>query len=226
MRTVGVRRPDTAMLLLFDLDGTLIDSVADIATASNELRAAYRLAPLPVAAVSQFVGGGVENLVRQLLREREDAVLAEAIALYRRAYERHCLDQTRPYPGVPETLAAMRRASCVLAVISNKPEGFSRHILDGLRLLSLFDLVVGGDTVVPTKPDPAPLVHAMQKLAAAPPETWMVGDSPGDIRAGRAARCGTAAVTYGLRTREELERERPDRMVDRFAELPAALGIR
>jgi phosphoglycolate phosphatase len=213
------------MLLLFDLDGTLIDSVADIATASNELRAAYRLVPLPVAAVSQFVGGGVENLVRQLLREREDAVLAEAIALYRRSYERHCLDQTRPYPGVPETLASMRRASSALAVISNKPEGFSRHILDGLGLLAQFDLVVGGDTVSPTKPDPAPLVHAMQKLGVAPPQTWMVGDSPGDIRAGRAARCKTVAVTYGLRTREELERERPDRMVDRFAELPAALGI-
>jgi phosphoglycolate phosphatase len=214
------------MLLLFDLDGTLIDSVADIATAANELRATYQLAPLPVSAVAQFVGGGVENLVRQLLREREDAVFAEAIAFYRRAYERHCLDRTRPYPGVPETLAAMRRASSALAVISNKPEGFSRRILDGLGLLSLFDLVVGGDTVVPTKPDPAPLVHAMQKLGVTPQETWMVGDSPGDIRAGRAARCGTVAVTYGLRTREELERERPDRIVDRFAELAAALGIR
>jgi phosphoglycolate phosphatase len=218
------------MLLLFDLDGTLIDSVADIATASNALRAEYRLTPLPVATVARFVGSGVEKLVRQLLAEREGVALADAVAHYRRAYERHCLDQTRPYPGVPETLDLLRRRlpsppPSALAVISNKPEGFSRHILDGLGLLAKFDLVVGGDTVKPTKPDPAPLIHVMQKLGVTPQETWMVGDSPGDIRAGRAARCHTAAVTYGLRTREELEREGPDRILDRFADLPLALGL-
>jgi phosphoglycolate phosphatase len=218
------------MLLLFDLDGTLIDSVADIATAGNELRAEYGLPPLSVGGVARMVGNGVENLVRELLRDRPDAVFDEALARYRLLYERHCLDQTRPYPGVPETLAALRRALVphggALAVISNKPEGFSRHILDALALLPLLDLVVGGDTVKPTKPDPAPLVHAMQKLGAAASETWMVGDSPGDLRAGRAAHCGTVAVTYGLRSREELAAERPDRVIDRFADLPAALGLR
>lgn len=216
------------MLLLFDLDGTLIDSVNDIATAANELRAWQELSPLEVAAVARLVGGGVENLVRQLLRERDKVALDDAIARYRRSYQLHCLEQTRPYPGVSATLARIRDrldARSALGVISNKPEDFSRTILGALDLLPFFALVVGGDTICPSKPDPAPLAYAMRHLRAQPRETWMVGDSPSDIQAGRAAGTRTVAVTYGLRPRQELERLAPDRIIDRFADLPHAIGI-
>src|SRR5262245_65583219 len=114
----------TPMLLLFDLDGTLIDSVHDIATAANELRAWHELPPLEVPEVAQLVGGGVENLVRQLLRARDNVDFDDALARYRRSYQRHCLDRTQPYPGVSVTLASLRHVldpRSALAVISNKP---------------------------------------------------------------------------------------------------------
>ncbi|MFO0984420.1 MAG: HAD-IA family hydrolase [Planctomycetota bacterium] len=207
------------MLLLFDLDGTLIDSVADIATSVNELRARHRLAPLDLATVAQFVGHGVENLVARTTGIDDRTQLEQAVRCYQSSYDRHCLEHTRPYAGVAETLPSLRAARHSLAVISNKPEGFSVRILRELALLEHFDLVVGGDTVCPPKPDAAPLVFAMRRLRFAPQDTWMIGDSPSDLQAGRAAGCRTIAVTWGLRSRAALEHERPDRIIDRFAAL-------
>jgi phosphoglycolate phosphatase len=220
------------MLLLFDLDGTLIDSVADIATASNKLRSRHGLPPLDLVSVAHLVGDGVETLVSRLIGEKDTPTLKEAIEFYRRTYEEHCLDQTVPYPGVEETLHVLRhgprriRTPLFLAVISNKLQSFSSKILQELKLLPYFDLVIGGDTVRPMKPDPAPLLYAMRRFSTQPEETWMIGDSPSDVRAGKAAGCRTVAVTYGLRSRELLLGEDPDRVIDRFEDLALVLSER
>lgn len=216
------------MLFLFDLDGTLIDSVADIATAVNELRARYHLPPLETASVAQFVGHGVDRLVTDVTGIPDQLEHERAVRFYRSSYDRHCLEHTRPYPGVEETLPLLRHAGGsrhALGVISNKPEDFSVRILRALGLLEHLDLVVGGDTVCPKKPDPAPLFFAMRRLHAEPAGAWMIGDSPGDLQAGKAAGCRTVACTWGLRPRDVLEREHPDRIIDRFTDLPAALGL-
>jgi phosphoglycolate phosphatase len=207
--------------VLFDLDGTLVNSVPDLAAAANRLLAELGRDPLGEAEIAAMVGDGVAKLVERALaaRQAEDAALAPAIARFTALYEADAITRTRPYPGVPEGLAALARAGAALAVCTNKSERATHAVLEGLGLAPFFSAVLGGDSLPTHKPDPAPLIAALDRLGVAPAQAAMVGDHRNDVLAAHGA--GTAAIFarygYGLASLGAL---RPDAMVDRFADLP------
>ncbi|MGE0042276.1 MAG: HAD family hydrolase [Vicinamibacterales bacterium] len=184
------------MLLVFDLDGTLVDSVRDLAEAASELVTQLGGRTLAVAEVSRMVGDGAAALVRRALEAAGVAADSpDALARFLEIYERRLLDHTRPYEGVPEALAyASTRGR--LAVLTNKPTRPALAVLEGLGLDGFFHDVIGGDGPFPRKPDPTGL-RALQ-LAAPGQPTLLVGDSPADADTARAAGVGFAFASYGF----------------------------
>ena len=184
---------------LFDLDGTLVDSRADIACAVNLTRAGFNLPPLPLDAVVRCIGRGVGDLMATTIPERPAAVLPETLAAYRAHYRAHLLDETVPYPGIPELLAGLRGAGHGLAVVTNKGRAASCAILEGLGLLPFFGAVVGDGDAPALKPDPAPLRLAAQQLGRELRHNdWMVGDQDTDLLAGAAAGIQTCFCCWGF----------------------------
>ena len=214
--------PRPCRLFLFDLDGTLIDSKEDIATAVNLVLAKLEFPPLPVSRVIQFVGNGVKKLLERTLREihnqePDEDLLLKGIEFFREEYAKHLLDRTCLYPGVQDALQRLSWAD--MAVVSNKPERYSRPILDGLGVSGRFRAILGEETAHAYKPDPAPLKIAMELCGAAAADTVMVGDSSVDIDAGKAAGVTTCAVSGGFHSRGELLTYHPDLIIDDLREL-------
>lgn len=201
-------------LAIFDLDGTLVDSVEDLHASVNHALAAVGLPPRSVAEVRSFVGEGARVLLAKAVAPRDELV-EPALAAWRPHYAAHCLDRTLPYPGVGPLLAG---ASRTLAVLTNKPGQMSRKILDGLGLLQRFAVVIGGDEA-PRKPDPTGLLEIMARVGAAPSETVLIGDSRHDVEAARRAGVPVVAVTWGLGTREDLVRAGATVFAETAAEL-------
>ena len=213
--------PRPCSLFLFDLDGTLIDSREDITTSLNIALGRMGLNPLPEARVTKFVGSGVQVLVERSLREVTGSAPPEdrvrlGIALFKEEYGIHLLDRTHLYPGVKESLDHLCWAR--FAVVSNKPEIFCRRILDGLGVGMRFLAILGGDSAL-RKPDPASLLKAMEFCRANPHETVMVGDSPVDIQAGKAAGVMTCGVLGGFHSRADLEAAGSDLLVHNLLDL-------
>jgi len=205
---------------LFDLDGTLIDSRLDLAAAVNAALAALGRPPKPPGLITTYIGDGVAKLMARSFESEDPAVLAPATAAFRAHYNAHCLDQTRLYPEVRATLDHYRAKQ--LAVVSNKPEDFSRQIVAGIGLGDRIRVVIGGGSLpagAALKPDPAPVRLALERLAVSPERTVLVGDGATDIEAGRRAGVRTCAVTYGFTSAEMLAAARPDHLIHRFAEL-------
>jgi len=214
--------PCPCRLFLFDLDGTLIDSKDDIATAVNLVLEKMEFPHLSVSRVMEFVGNGVRKLLERTLREihnrePEEALLLKGVEIFREEYAGHMLDRTRLFPGVQEALRQLSWAD--MAVVSNKPERYSRPILNGLGIAGRFSAILGEETTHAYKPDPKPLMVAMELCGATSSETVMVGDSSADIEAGKAAGVTTCAVTGGFQTREEIETYDPDLIIDSLPEL-------
>jgi phosphoglycolate phosphatase len=186
--------------IVFDLDGTLIDSRRDIATAVNRMRAERGLAPLPVEEVSGMVGEGARMLVRRALPPWPPGAgqddLKEALASYLAHYAEVCLATTRAYPGVAAMLATLA-PSFPLAVLSNKGEALSRHILRGLGLDRWLREVVGGDTLPTRKPNPGGLVLLADRMGIPAARLLLVGDTWIDARTAQAAGCGFALTLWG-----------------------------
>jgi phosphoglycolate phosphatase len=201
-------------LAVFDLDGTLVDSVDDLHASVNHALAAVGLPPRSRDEVRGFVGEGARVLLARAVAPRGD-LLEPALAAWRPHYAAHCLDRTVAYPGIPALLAGAGR---VLAVLTNKPGAMARRILDGLGLLPRFAAVVGGDEA-PRKPDPAGLLGIMARAGATPAETVFVGDSRHDVETARAAGVELVAVTWGLTSRADLAAAGATRLVDRAEEL-------
>ncbi len=203
-----------AGLAVFDLDGTLIDSTADLAAAVNAMLA--RIAPatpaLPTDRIRSFVGDGVGMLLARALAEaRVPARPEEVLPVYLDIYRRGMLNETRLYPGVAETLPLLE--GYALAVLTNKPGDMARAILEGLGVAGRFARICGPEDVPARKPDPAGLRWLMAEAGAGPEAAAMVGDSPVDVRTGRAAGVLTVGVSYGLDP-EGLRAEPPDVMLD------------
>jgi phosphoglycolate phosphatase len=184
------------MLIVFDLDGTLIDSAHDLAASASELVTSLDGRALSVEEVTGMVGEGAALLVRRALTAAGlDPETPGALPRFLEIYGRRLLDETRPYPGIPEALAAVS-VGATLAVLTNKPLAPSRRILDGLQLSSWFTHIVGGDGPFPRKPDPSGL-RALSALAPGRP-VLMVGDSPIDAATAEAAPATFALAAYGF----------------------------
>jgi len=215
--------PLPCRLFLFDLDGTLINSRADIALALNLMLAHMNMGPLQQSRIADFVGSGVPTLVQRSLRavtgrEPESELVEKGIVLFQEEYGNHLLDQTCLCYGVCEALDRLAWAD--FAVVTNKPEGFSRRILAGLGIENRFRTILGGDSVQKRKPDPEALLKAMQSCKASRSETVMVGDSAVDIQAGKAAGVATCGVLGGFRAKEELEAAGCDLIIENLLKLP------
>jgi phosphoglycolate phosphatase len=188
-----------AGLLVFDLDGTLVDSSRDLASALNATleRLSPGTPPLPLETVVAFVGEGARRLIeRSLLRAGLDRPVEEVLATYLECYRDRLLDTTRLYPGIREALDALDGRP--LAVLTNKPGDMSRTILEGLGVAQRFAGIWGAGDVPQRKPDPGGLLRILEDLHRTPAETWMVGDSATDVGAGRAAGVRVAGVTWGF----------------------------
>ena len=182
-------------VLIFDLDGTLIDSRADIAAAGNHARQSVDLPELPLPRVLSYVGDGLDQLIMRLVPDSDRRVAAkQAFEIY---YLEHCCAATSPFDGVVDTLQRLRADGWILAVATNKPTVFAHAILRGCGLADYFAAVrAGGDG--PLKPDPGSLLDILRELAGNARQSWMIGDHHTDIRAGRAAGCRVLFCAWGM----------------------------
>jgi phosphoglycolate phosphatase len=215
----------TPRLIVFDLDGTLIDSRRDLADSVNALLADLGADPLPLDAVVAMVGEGAALLVRRALTAAAlDPDMPGALDRFLAHYDRRLLAHTRPYPGMVEALNALKTAS-TLAVLTNKPGRPTGIILESLGLASFFGHVIGGDTPHGRKPDPAGLLQLVRLAGATVDSTVMVGDSPVDRDTAQRAGTRLCLVRYGFGFRfAEEELASVASVVDRPSDLPRALG--
>lgn len=206
--------------LFFDLDGTLIDSRADLACAVNLVLSEYNLPRLSLATVVSFVGDGLRNLARRSFPALPESEQDRAQAMLRRVYSEHALDATVLYPGVAEGVAALRRAGFMLAVITNKVEPDSRRILEYLGIADEFSEIIGADSGFPIKPAPDSILHLLAKYNLAPDKCWMLGDNHTDMGAARTAGVLRGYAAWGFGT---LQGERFDAGFSNFGEFTAAM---
>ncbi len=185
----------TYRAVLFDLDGTLVDSVADIAEALNELLVSEGRDPYPLAAVKRMVGEGVVRLMEKAFKETTGA--AERAERFMDIYTPRSTRLTVPVEGAFAALDHFKDRGIPLAICTNKPDDAAREVLEGLGLLPYFREVIGGTSGLPRKPDPAILIEAARRLGAEPAQTLMVGDSLPDVAAARAAGMAVVVVDSG-----------------------------
>ena len=209
-------------LLIFDLDGTLVDSKTDLALSVNAVREMMGLGALPHDLITSYVGRGVTVLIRRALGEdATDETVAKATALFLSYYREHMLDHTVMYPGVRETLEAL--SQCRLAVLTNKPVKFSREMLARLGVAERFAFIYGGNSFEQKKPDPVGVRKLLADLGVPPVQTLIVGDSDTDVLTGRNAGVWTCGVTYGYGA-DGLRDCPPDLLLDNLRELPLLLN--
>ena len=200
-------------VIAFDMDGTLIDSAADIGAAANRMRASFGLKPLSREDVVRMVGNGARVLVARATADAPGLDQDEAFRRYRHEYDTHLVDSTTLYPGVPEGLESLRSAGFRLAVYTNKPHGSTLHILKQLNAEDLFSAVVGADSGFPLKPAPDALLHILRETGSEPGRSWMVGDNWTDVESGHAAGLRTAFCSWGYGVFHDV---RPDVAADSF----------
>lgn len=211
-------------LLIFDLDGTLIDSKLDLVNAVNAMLVHMGMEPLPNETVSSYVGNGAPVLVRKALGpSASDADVSYGLDYFLNSYREHMLEYTHLYPGVREGLERLRAQGTAMAVLTNKPVRFSRAIIDGLDVADYFFQVYGGNSFDTKKPDPIGAQKLIEESGHALESAWMVGDSAVDIRTARNAGIGAVGVSYGFQPEGFLEYP-PDLLVDDLRELADWLG--
>jgi phosphoglycolate phosphatase len=213
----------TIRAVLIDLDGTLVDSVPDLAHAANAMRVEFGLPPLREDVIAKFVGKGIENLVKRALSgslntDTEPANFDEALDAFKRAYHVVNGEKTRLFDGVLEGLQAMRSQGLRLAVVTNKSEEFTLPLLERIGLRAFFDAVVSGDSVARKKPDPMPMLHGCKLLGVEPAQAVVIGDSMNDASAGKAAGCRVLLVPYGYNEGRDVRDNEVDGIVGSLLE--------
>jgi phosphoglycolate phosphatase len=211
-------------LLVFDLDGTLVDSLPDLRAALNEMLRERGRQPLSPPQVKRMVGDGAPALVTRALAASaaDPAEAATALPRFLAIYEAAAARLTRPYPGVRPTLAALRRRGYRTAICTNKPQRATIAVLQGLDLMPLFDGIAGGDSFAVKKPHPGHLLRLIAELGGAPEAAAMIGDNENDAAAARAAAVPLVLMRYGY-ARVDPETLAADALLDHFTDLPGAL---
>ena len=206
-------------LLIFDLDGTLIDSKLDLVHSVNAARGLMNLPPISEGLVSSYVGSGAPVLMRRALGpEYSDDDVQRALEYFLGYYRDHMLDNTKLYRGVKDALDRLHHASAKMAVLTNKPVRFSRAIVEGLGLGSHFFRIYGGNSFDQKKPHPIGIETLLEESGAARERTIMVGDSGVDVRTARNAKVKACGVSYGFQP-ESFEKDPPDFVVDDMSQL-------
>jgi phosphoglycolate phosphatase len=209
-------------LIVFDLDGTLADTLPDLTAAANFALRRLGRPEHTAAAIRGMIGGGEQKLMERLLGPDYTEQVEECLTLYLEHYTRHNGELTRLYPGVPETLA--RLSGKKLAVLSNKLQRLTQQALEAVDIARFFTAIRGGGAGLPLKPAPEPLVALTADLGVEPARSLMVGDKTADITTGRGAGAFTAAVTYGYGDRDTLAAASPDFLLAEFSQLPDILA--
>ncbi|RLV59375.1 phosphoglycolate phosphatase [Parashewanella curva] len=207
--------------IAFDLDGTLVDSVPDLAAAINGMMMELNLELASEDQVRSWVGNGAEVLVQRAItwsiqRSPESSVLKEALAVFLRHYDLHLNQHSRLYPSVKATLSNLHKQGYQLAIVTNKPQQFIAPLLQAFGLDAYFSLIIGGDTLGRKKPDPLPLNHILQQWQLENSQLLMVGDSKNDILSAKSASIASIGLTYGYNYGEDIGLCGPDAVFDDF----------
>ena len=209
--------------VLFDLDGTLLDTLDDIADSANRALGIFGYPARPADAYRYFVGNGVDKLMLRIIPA--EAQTPEKIAAVKKEYvewyKDHSLDRTRPYGGVTEMLGSLKSLPLKLAVVSNKPDADSKFTVSRSFAADLFDVVSGGQSGVPLKPDPAIALTILESFGVSPREAVMVGDTSVDISTAKNAGCVSVGAAWGFRPEEA---EDADFVISHPSELPGLIG--
>lgn len=210
-------------LLIFDLDGTLIDSKLDLAHAVNAARQSFGMPPLDLDTIGNYVGNGAPVLMRRAMGpDASDELVQKSLDYFLAWYDEHKLDHTRAYPGIPEALDKLHRAGVRMAVLTNKPVRVSGRIIDGLGLSKYFARIYGGNSFEHKKPHPAGVDVLLAETGVPRERAMIVGDSAVDVRTARNARVRVCGVTYGFQP-ETFQQDPPDILVERPEDLPGAV---
>jgi len=217
-------------VILFDLDGTLIDSAPDLARAVNHMLKTLKRDIFSEDVIHGWVGNGAQTLVDRALSGKseidenlDNSLAAEALDIFLTFYAQNLCVATITYSNVPSTLKTLKEAGYRMAIVTNKPFAFVAPILEGLELTGLFEMILGGDSLAQKKPDPVPLLHVCETLDVTVEHCVMVGDSKNDILAANACNMQSIGVTYGYNYGEDIGVFNPDIVVDNFGDILKSL---
>lgn len=216
-------------LILIDVDGTLVDSVPDLAYCVNEMLKQLGMPERSEADIRNWVGNGVERLTRraligQLDGEPDEELFRKAYPLFLDLYAENTSKRSKLYPGISEGLGRLRDAGYVLGSVTNKASQFTIPLLKDLGIHDDFAVIVAGDTLEKKKPDPAPLLYAAERMGVQPAECLMVGDSVNDVTAARAAGFQIVCMPYGYNHGDDIRDANPDAVIDSLAQLDTLLS--
>ena len=211
-------------MVLIDVDGTLVDSVPDLAYCVDEMMKQLGMPPRGEARVRHWVGNGVERLVKRALiddldGEPDAALYDKALPIFRELYSENTSKRSCLYDGVPEALAFLKSTGVRIGCVTNKASQFTLPILDDLGIRDYFETVLCGDMVEKKKPDPMPLLQVAEELGVAPQKSLMLGDSMSDVKAARAAQFSIVCMSYGYNHGEDIRDYHPDAVVDSMIEI-------
>jgi phosphoglycolate phosphatase len=218
-------------VILFDLDGTLVDSAPDLALAVNHMLESLGRETFAHETIRSWVGNGAQTLVKRALSgssvidDEIDPILFEkALDIFLNFYAQNLCVSTVTYPNVQTTLRSLKSKDYRLVLVTNKPYDFIQPLLEGLDLTDLFELCLGGDSLTKRKPDPMPLLHVCESLDVCVTKCLMIGDSKNDIVAANAAKMQSIGVSYGYNYGEDISIYEPDSVVHDFNEIMGLLG--
>lgn len=216
--------PISPAMVLIDVDGTLVDSVPDLAWCVDEMMTQIGREPHGETAVRNWVGNGVERLTRraligQLDGEPDDELFNQAYPIFLALYKENTSKRSLLYPGVKEGISYMKSKGYRLGCVTNKAAEFTEPLLADLGIRDEFEIVVSGDTLEQKKPHPLPLLHAADYFQADPEKCLMLGDSISDVKAARAANFNIICMSYGYNHGEDIHIANPDAVIDSMAEL-------
>ncbi len=224
-----MNRMVTPKAVVLDLDGTMLDTVPDLALAVDRTMVGLNLSTRGEANVRRWVGNGIDNLIRRALAndmtgDIDDELFRLARPIFMEAYRKQNGKRTRIYPGVKQGLGFLSGLGIRLACLTNKAEAFTLPLLEEMGLAERFEIVVGGDTLAARKPDPLPLRYIAAQFGLPPGEILLVGDSVTDVKTARAAGCPVACVNYGYNHGHDIASAEPDAVLNSLAEISGLLA--